>query len=84
MGTVWIVIAAHDQACRFNQLVRLGTEGTVFHACRLLETTTSCFLYRRMPIAPIARVASSTSVTPARTTLPWIEEPSAVRSFYPQ
>src|SRR5664280_2299783 len=29
----------------------MGSMGIVFHACCLLETTTSCFLYRMMPIA---------------------------------
>jgi hypothetical protein len=33
--------AAHDQATRFNELARLGSVGTVFYACCLLETTTT-------------------------------------------
>jgi len=44
--------AAHYQATRFNELARLGTVGTVFHACCLLETTTNAFHIRMMPSAP--------------------------------
>jgi len=55
---VWISLPAHDQASRFNGLSRLGGVGTVFQACCLLETTTFCFLYRRMPTAPNARDSS--------------------------
>src|SRR5450759_3899062 len=44
--------AAHSQATRFNELARLGTVGTVFHACCLLETTTNAFHIRMLPSAP--------------------------------
>src|ERR1039457_1162271 len=44
--------AAHSPATGFNELARLGTVGTVFHACCLLETTTNAFHIRRMPNVP--------------------------------
>ena len=45
--------AAHDQAFRFNEVPSLGTVGTVFHACRLLETTkTFVFPIRLLPNSP--------------------------------
>src|SRR5450759_4480320 len=44
--------AAHSQATRFNKLARLGTVGTVFHACCLLETTTNAFHIRMLPNVP--------------------------------
>ena len=34
-------VAAHCQTTSFNELARLGTVGTDFHACCLLETTTN-------------------------------------------
>src|ERR1035437_10322674 len=46
--------AAHSQATRFNKSARLGTVGTVFHACCLLETTTNAFHIRMF--AQCARV----------------------------
>jgi hypothetical protein len=36
----------------FNTLREMGTVGTVFHACCLLETTTIRFLIRTVPIVP--------------------------------
>src|ERR1019366_1242634 len=48
--------AAHYQATRFNELAKLGTVGTVFHACCLLETTTNAFHIRRLPNVPPAGV----------------------------
>jgi hypothetical protein len=44
--------AAHYQATSFNELARLGTVGTVFHACCLLETTTNAFHIRMLPNSP--------------------------------
>src|ERR1019366_4109238 len=44
--------AAHSQATGFNELARLGTVGTVFHAWCLLETTTNAFHIRMLPSAP--------------------------------
>ena len=43
--------AAQEKAFIFNAIRRMGTVGTLFHACCLLETTTFRFLYRRVPIA---------------------------------
>ena len=51
MGTHVDFNAAHYYAPRFKELASMGSVGIVFHACCLLETTTSCFLYRMMPIA---------------------------------
>jgi hypothetical protein len=44
--------AAHDWAFSFNQIHEMGSVGTVFHACCLLETTTFCFPIRMLPIVP--------------------------------
>src|ERR1035437_4578501 len=44
--------AAHSPATRFNELAILGTGGTVFHACCLLETTTNAFHIRMLPSVP--------------------------------
>ena len=52
MGTVWISVPAHFQTTRFNELARLGTVGTVFHACCLLETTTNAFHIGMLPNSP--------------------------------
>src|ERR1035437_4264662 len=56
--------AAHYQPTSFNELARLGTVGTVFHACCLLETTTNAFHIRMLPSAPhTRRCASSVPIT---------------------
>jgi hypothetical protein len=44
-------VAAHEWLFIFNAIRRMGSVGTVFHTCCLLETTTFRFLYRRVPIA---------------------------------
>jgi hypothetical protein len=33
LGTMWILVPAHDQPFGFNEVVSLGTVGTVFHVC---------------------------------------------------
>ena len=43
--------AAHEWSLIFNAIRRMGTVGTVFHSCCLLEMITFRFLYRRVPIA---------------------------------
>src|SRR5258707_7431559 len=59
--------AAHYEASRFNELARLGMVGIVFHACcRMLETTTSCFLYRMMPSVRV--VADTAGALPCPTS----------------
>lgn len=47
--------AAHSHATRFNELPTLGTVGTGFHPCCLLETTTVAFHIRMLPNVPAAR-----------------------------
>ena len=42
--------AAHDWACILNAIQGMGSVGTVFHACCLLETTTLRFHIRTLPI----------------------------------
>jgi hypothetical protein len=44
--------AAHDWTFILNVIGGMGTVGTVFHACCLLETTTFCFPIRMLPIVP--------------------------------
>ena len=43
---------AHDWAFILNAIQDLGSVGTVFHACCLLETTTFCFPIRTLPSMP--------------------------------
>ena len=42
--------AAHDWACILNTIQGMGSVGTVFHACCLLETTTFRFPITTLPI----------------------------------
>src|ERR1035437_6901269 len=61
--------AAHSQAIGFNNLARVGTVGTVFHACCLLETTTNDLYIRTLPNVPAGAVWSGLDITrlvPAR------------------
>src|SRR5260370_31317710 len=55
--------AAHSHATRFNELERLGTVGTVFHPCCLLETTTIAFHIRMLPSAPAGALWSGLDIT---------------------
>jgi hypothetical protein len=43
LGTVWILIPARCHALQFKEMSILGTVGTVFRVCCLLETTTFLF-----------------------------------------
>jgi hypothetical protein len=43
-------LPAHDLIIQFNELIILGSVGTVIHACCLLETTTTAFHIRTLPI----------------------------------
>jgi hypothetical protein len=44
--------AAHDWVFILNAIQCMGTVGTVFHACCLLETTTIVFPIRTLPSPP--------------------------------
>src|SRR5687768_3513692 len=51
-------VAARLDATRFNELAGLGTVGTVFTRCCLLETTTNAFHIRMLPNTPTGAAGS--------------------------
>jgi hypothetical protein len=56
MGTVCIAKSAHNWVCIFTAIHLMGTVGTEFRACCLLETTTIIFPIRMLPSAPAGEV----------------------------
>lgn len=52
MGTVQSLVPAHVWSNAFNYLREMGTVGTHFRACCLLETTTNRFYIRTVPTLP--------------------------------
>jgi hypothetical protein len=52
MGTVKSLMPAHVLSNAFNHLPEMGTMGSHFRACCLLETTTNRFYIRTVPSLP--------------------------------
>src|SRR4051794_20123147 len=52
LGHVWAADTCPYLSLTIQGDGTLGHLGSVFHACCLLEKTTFCFLYRRLPISP--------------------------------